>query len=103
MENSKLIELQNLQSHFSDKHQEFYGFRPQYASASNWNDAKWLNAQIQYIEDQINGMKDTFAGREELREQGWTIPESDPELAKWATWLQAERDRFLESHEKSVA
>jgi hypothetical protein len=103
MQNAKLIELQDLQETFSHRHIEFYGFRPRYASASNWNDTSWLKAQIQYIEDQINGMKDTFAGREELREQGRAIPENDPALAKWATWLKVERDRYLEDHEKNTA
>lgn len=103
MENSKYIELQSLQSTFSDLHKDYYGFRPRYASATNWNDIEWLKAQIQYIEDQIDGMKDTFAGREELREQGWAVPETDPKLAQWAAWLKAERDRYLEDREKNIA
>jgi hypothetical protein len=38
-------------------------------------------------------MKSTFAGREELRENGWVVEETDPELAKRAKWLADERQR----------
>jgi hypothetical protein len=41
----------------------------------------------------MDAMKSTFEGREELREQGWVVEESDPELAKRAQWLADERKR----------
>ena len=38
-------------------------------------------------------MKETFAGREELRANGWVIDETEEELALQAQWLADERSR----------
>jgi len=86
-------EVEKLQCEFSDFHKSFYGYRPRYATPAQWRDANWLQEQITSIHDTMDKMKETFAGREELRAQGWVIEETDAQLAQQALWLQQERDR----------
>jgi hypothetical protein len=40
-------------------------------------------------------LKQSFAGREELRINGWHIEETNPGLAKRAKWLADERAREM--------
>jgi hypothetical protein len=88
------LSVEELQSYFSDFHKDFYGFRPRgFGTDEQWNDRDWLIAQIESIHGSIESMKSTFKGREELREQGWAVEETDPELAKRAKWLADERKR----------
>jgi hypothetical protein len=47
-------------------------------------------------------MKESFAGREELRTNGWVIEETDPELIKQAKWLADERKREYEAWVASI-
>jgi len=94
-------EVEKLQDEFSDFHKDFYGFRPRYATESEWNSAAWLKAEIQAIVDTMKEMEKTFAGREELRANFWVIAaETDPELIKQAKWLEDERKREQEVYEK---
>ena len=88
------LSVEELQSYFSDFHKDFYGFRPRgFGTPEQWNDRDWLIANIESIHGSIESMKATFKGREELREQGWAVEETDPELAKRAKWLADERKR----------
>lgn len=89
--------VEELQGYFSDFHKDFNGFRPRFGTPEQWSDRNWLEAQINSIHDTMDKMRETFAGREELREQGWVIEETDPELAKRAAWLKQERDREYEA------
>jgi hypothetical protein len=41
----------------------------------------------------MDQLKLTFEGREQLREQGWIIEETDSELAQHSKWLAQERER----------
>lgn len=88
--------VEELQGYFSDFHKSFHGFRPRFATEKQWCDRNWLEGQINLIHDTMDKMKETFAGREALREQGWVVEETDPELAKRAVWLKQERDRAYE-------
>ena len=88
--------VEELQGYFSDFHKDFYGFRPRgFGTPADWNNRDWLIAQIEQIHGAIDSMKLTFEGREELRENGWSVDESDPELAKRAKWLADERQREM--------
>ena len=88
------LSVEELQSYFSDFHKDYYGFRPRgFGTPEQWNDRDWLIANIEQIHGAIDAMKATFKGREELREQGWVVEETDPELAKQAKWLADERKR----------
>jgi hypothetical protein len=88
------LSVEELQSYFSDFHKDYYGFRPRgFGTPEQWNDRDWLIANIESIHGSIESMKATFKGREELREQGWAVEETDPELAKRAKWLADERKR----------
>ena len=71
------------------------GFRPRGETAEQWTSKEFLVAQINMIHNQMDMLKETFAGREQLREQGWIIEETDPELAQNAHWLAQERERKL--------
>jgi hypothetical protein len=90
--------VEELQGYFSDFHKDYYGFRPRgFGTPEQWNDRDWLIAQIEQIHGAMDYMKSTFAGREELREGGWVVEETDPELAKRAKWLADERKREYDS------
>lgn len=89
--------VEKLQCEFSDFHKDFYGFRPRWVSNEQWNDQEFLEGQIQRIHDEMDQLKRTFQGREHLREQGWVIEETDPELAQRAKWLDDERKREQEA------
>ena len=69
--------VEELQGYFSDFHKDMYGFRPRFATPEQWRDREWLEEQINYIHDELDNMKKTFMGREELRRQGWVVEESD--------------------------
>ena len=84
---------EELQGYYSDFHKDFYGFRPRGASAEQWSSKEFLVAQINSLHDQMDQLKLTFDGREQLREQGWIIEESDLQLAQQAKWLAQERER----------
>jgi len=88
-----LTKLEELQSHWSDFHKDAYGFRPRFASEAQWNDEAWITAQIKEIDDSMTRQKATFAGREQLRADGWHVPETDPQYIQYAAWLQQERER----------
>ena len=85
--------VEELQGYYSDFHKDFYGFRPRGASLEQWESKQFLVAQINYIHDQMEQLKETFEGREQLREQGWIIEEPNAELAQHAHWLAQERER----------
>ena len=69
--------VEELQGYFSDFHKDFYGFRPRYATPEQWRSREWLETAINRIHDTMDAMKATFAGREELRAQGWVIEETE--------------------------
>ena len=83
--------LDELKSYYSDFHRDYYGFRP--LLSSDREDLIW---EIEFIHRVMNTLKETFAGREELRSKGWVVEEVEPELIQQAKWLAQERDRQLE-------
>jgi len=89
----KDFSVEELQGYYSDFHKDFYGCRPRGASAEQWANKQFLVAQINSIHDQMDQLKKTFEGREQLREQGWIIVEPESELAQHAEWLAQERER----------
>lgn len=84
---------EELQGYYSDFHKDFYGFRPRFATEDQWTSKQYLVTQINLLHDQMDQLKATFDGREQLREQGWMIEETDVELAQQAVWLAQERER----------
>ena len=85
--------VKELQGYYSDFHKDLNGFRPRSATEEPWTSKQFLVTQINSLHDQMNQLKETFEGREQLREQGWIIEETDPELAQQAQWLAQERER----------
>jgi len=87
---------------YSDFYKDVNGFRPRFHSVEQMNDAVWLQAQIDRLNVEVGAHQEelskTFAGREQLRMEGWSVPaETDPTLAQYAAWLEAERERELGS------
>jgi hypothetical protein len=88
--------VDELQGYFSDFHKDRYGWRPRFGTPEQWRSREWLEEQINYIHDEMDHMKTTFAGREELRRQGWIIDEPaediiDPlEYARWCADTDAQ-------------
>ena len=87
--------VEELQGYYSDFHKDLYGFRPRGSTLEQWNSKQFLVDQINHIHNHMDQLKETFDGREQLREQGWIIEETDPELAQHARWLAQERERKL--------
>jgi hypothetical protein len=85
--------VEELQGYYSDFHKDFYGRRPRGASPEQWESKQFLVIQINLLHNQMDQLKLTFEGREQLREQGWIIEEPDSELAQQASWLAQERER----------
>jgi hypothetical protein len=71
------MDLDELQSYFSDFHKDFYGFRPRFATPDEWNDSKWLITRIEGIHEVMDKMSSTPEGREQLRNEGWSFNEAD--------------------------
>jgi hypothetical protein len=71
----KDFNVEELQGYFSDFHKDFYGFRPRYSTAEQWNSKEYLVTEINRIHDRMDNMKSTAQGRAYLREQGWIIEE----------------------------
>jgi len=76
---------------FSDWYKDTHGFRPRFV---DFNDREELIRQCEQLGSYHDKMQETFAGREELRENGWIIQETDPELQQQAYWLAKERDAW---------
>jgi hypothetical protein len=89
----KDFSVEELQGYYSDLHKDFYGFRPRGAEVDQWNNKQYLVNQINSCHDHMDQLKQTFEGREQLREQGWIIEEPNAELAQQAQWLSQERER----------
>ena len=71
------MDLDELQSYFSDFHKDFYGFRPRFATNEQWVNRDWLVERIEVIHGVMNKMKETPEGRAQLRAEGWNIIESE--------------------------
>lgn len=89
----KDFSVEELQGYYSDLHKDFNGFRPRFASNAEWSNKQYLVTQINLLHDHMDYLRETFEGREQLREQGWIIEEPNPELAQQAQWLTQERER----------
>ena len=94
----ELSEVERLQCLYSDRYKEVNGFRPRFMERGQWTSAEWLKAQLDALTTQqdryIAELSRTFAGREQLREEGYCVEaESDPKLAQYAEWLRQERER----------
>ena len=85
--------VEELQGYYSDFYKDLNGFRPRFASDDEWSNKQYLVTQINLLHIQMDQLKETFEGREQLREQGWIIEEPNPELAQQAQWLAQERER----------
>ncbi len=85
--------VEELQGYYSDFHKDLNGFRPRGADVDQWSSKHYLVDQINSLHNQMDRLKQTFEGREQLREQGWIIEETDVELAQQAQWLAQERER----------
>jgi predicted nucleic acid-binding Zn-ribbon protein len=85
--------VEELQGYYSDFHKDLNGFRPRGATEEQWSSKQFLVTQINSLHNQMDQLKETFEGREQLREQGWIIEEPNAELAQQAQWLAQERER----------
>ena len=75
MSNFDSMDVEGLQSYFSDFHKDYYGFRPRFATYEQWNDRDWLVEHINGIHDAMDELKKTPEGRVKLRAEGWVIDE----------------------------
>jgi hypothetical protein len=85
--------VDKLQGYYSDFHKDLNGFRPRGSSPEQWASKQYLVDQINLLHNQMDQLKETFEGREQLREQGWIVEEPNAELAQQARWLAQERER----------
>ena len=89
----KDFSVEELQGYYSDFQKDLNGFRPRGIVPEQWNSKQFLVTQINSLHDQMDQLKETFEGREQLREQGWIIEEPTAELSQQAHWLDQERER----------
>ena len=94
-------EFNDLGSFYSDFHKDVRGFRPRHLPlcASDYPDHEslveamsHLDRLVQGLQDYLTAMKATFQGREQLRDEGWQIDETDPSCVSLAVASQALRD-----------
>jgi hypothetical protein len=71
------MDVEELQSYYSDFHKDYYGFRPRFATPEQWVNRDWLLEQINGIHDNFDARKTTPEGRASLRDEGWVIDESE--------------------------
>lgn len=76
-----------LAGYYSDLHKDVYNFRPMISN----KDREGIINGILSIEKHMEKMRSTFAGREELRDEGWDIPETDPKYIEQAKASQQKR------------
>jgi len=81
------LSVEELQSYLSDFHKDFFGFRPRYATPEQWRSREYLEASINAIHNQMDRLKETRAGRDELRAAGWVVEESDFDVLEQAEEL----------------
>ena len=81
------LTVEELQSYLSDFHKDFFGFRPRYATPEQWRDCEYLEASINAIHNQMDRLKETRVGRDELRANGWVVEESDFDVLEQAEEL----------------
>jgi len=100
-------EFNDLAAFYSDYHKELHGYRPRDMAlcACHYPDHASLVEAMSHLQRRVDGLGDymmsmesTFEGREELREQGWHIEETDPlyleAAARSEALRKAERDRI---------
>lgn len=85
-------EVEKLQDTFSDFYKDVHGFRPRFPTSEQWNSAEWLQQQIDSLHAGLEQQKGTFAGREQLRDEGWHVPEDCPMCAAYAFYLEGIRE-----------
>ena len=94
-------EFNDLGSFYSDFHKDVHGTRPRHMAlcASDYPDHEslveamsHLDRLVQGLQDYMDAMKATFQGREQLRDEGWQIDETDPSCVSLAVASQALRD-----------
>jgi hypothetical protein len=71
------MNVDELQSYFSDFHKDYYGFRPRFATPEQWQSRDWLVEHINAIHNAMDELKKTPEGRVQLRAEGWQIYEED--------------------------
>ena len=72
--------LEELQCTFSDFHKDYYGYRPRFATAEEWNSEEWLQSQIDNIHNAIAHRAKTPEGRAALLAEGWSYEVIDTNL-----------------------
>jgi hypothetical protein len=77
--------VEQLQSTWSDNHKDVHGFRPRFASDEQWNSADWLQEQINGLSAYLDSFKMTREGRNQLRDEGWTV--NAPATAAQDGWV----------------
>jgi hypothetical protein len=85
------MSTEDLGNLFSDYYKDTHGSRPRFV---DFNDRGEVIRQLQLLDEYHAKMQGTFQGREQLREEGWVIQETDPELQMQAYWLAKERDMW---------
>ncbi len=47
----ELSEVEQLQCIYSEVHKDVYGFRPRHATTEQWNSVKWLQEELDFLEN----------------------------------------------------
>jgi len=100
-------EFNALGSMYSDYHKDIHGVRPRHMAlcADRYESHEALVEAMSHLQRLVDGlhgymdaMQSTFKGREQLRDEGWHIEETDPlylaAAARSEALRKAERDRI---------
>lgn len=82
--NKSMIELESLQSLYSDMYKEAYGFRPRGVIDAYWNNVQWLNDSIKELDEYMQ--TETYK-EEQRRQQEWL----DEQEARYNFDMEQER------------
>jgi len=93
-------EFNDLAAFYSDYHKDLHGYRPRDMAlcACDYPDHASLVEAMSHLQRRVDGLGDymkamesTFKGREQLREDGWYIEETDPQYIAAAAESEARR------------
>ena len=85
-----LSHVESLQSLYSDLHKDVFGFRPRYHSGKEWYSARFLNKQIdaleQMVQDQIDA-ENEYLARCQHDWAGVQLPSNEQDAGDWESYL----------------
>lgn len=81
MLNEMILEVEELQSFYSDFYKDVHGFRPRSSTDEQWNSTEWLQGEIDDLHRYLEDLGRTEGGRVTLREMGFSTSDKEADKA----------------------